>query len=142
MKKLFLLPLIFCCLVSFSQQMSLKTDSSKWIPNINASISGVVLQYVGGSQSIIESSFTSVAYGFSWQKINTRTKNIDLDVDLNLLNGIKIGTSSNVSLGVGVGFGFLNNVLKPGFGYFFGQKYPCGMININIIPLINQLSNL
>ena len=115
------------------------TDSSKWIPYINASFTGLNIQYVGGANPFQVSSLSALSFGASFQKFNYITNNIDFALNVDLLESIKIGGTENINLGLAVGVGLFNNVLTPSLGWYAGQKYPCGLINVSIIQLLKSI---
>ena len=136
MKKLLILISLVLCFLTLKAQ-----DSVKWSPVINASFSAINIQYVGGVNSFEVSSLSAIAFGVSYQKYNYKTLNVDLALNINLLEGIKWGASQNANLGMQIGVGLFNNVLTPSIGWFAGQNYPCGMLNVSIIPLLKLLQN-
>jgi len=139
MKKIiYLLSVIFVvlCLPCNGQK-----DSVKWVPVLDGGFTGLNIQYIGGSQPFEVTPINALAFGASYQKINMLTNNIDLAFGLYLLEGIKWGVTSNANLGLSANVGLFNNVLTPGIGWYAGQKLPCAMLNISIIPLINAIQS-
>ena len=127
MKKIIIIWALF--VMAFCMTKAKAQDSMKWIPKINTGISAMVIQYVGGATSFDVNNLSAITTGVSLQKTD-KSGVVQIAYNIDLLTGIKIGGAKPINLGLGGSIGLFNNHLGLGLGWFAGQKYPCGMINV------------
>lgn len=135
MKKIIILLTGLCFfLTSYSQVVK---DSTRWTVVPTVGITGLKLQYVGGTKSFETSSLQTLCTGLSFKHYK-KGSDYNLSVNGLLLFNKVIQQTDPVNLGIGCTVGYNPNVLpsgsdvSAGVSWDFNQKYPALLLNVTI----------